>query len=94
MGRDELDYWCAFFAAIALLGVWLWRLVLRRVQAMSAYAHDVAHGVQDVQASVRFGAPAFSEVGQAVRQINTTLQARNCQRGRVCRLTSPLVRRF
>lgn len=67
--------WLAF-AATVLLGFLLWRLVLRPVQALTAYARDVALGGQDVQTPAHFGTPEFSELGQAVRQMNTTLQAR------------------
>lgn len=67
--------WLAF-AATVLLGFLLWRLVLRPVQTLTAYAREVAKGGADVQTPTHFGTPEFSELGQAVRQMNTTLQAR------------------
>lgn len=67
--------WIAF-AATAVLGFLLWRLVLRPVRALTAFARDVATGRADVQTPAHFGTPEFSELGQAVRQMNETLQGR------------------
>lgn len=78
LGWSEASWmigWIAF-AATMLLGFLLWRLVLRPVQTLTAYARDVAQGAAHIETPAHFGTPEFSQLGQAVRQMNTTLQAR------------------
>jgi len=61
--------------AIIILGFLLWRLVLRPVWALTAYAQAVtAGGVKDVP--THFGTPEFSELGEAVLNMSATLQGR------------------
>ncbi|MCG3268754.1 ATP-binding protein [Yoonia sp. I 8.24] len=63
--------WMAF-AATAILGFLLWRLVLRPVRAITDYAR--AEGAADVP--VHFGTPEFSQLGQSVIAMTQTLQGR------------------
>ena len=61
----------AFFAT-ALLGLLLYRLVLRPVRALTNFAQ--ATGAKKVP--VRFGTSEFSQLGEAVLQMTTTLRGR------------------
>ncbi|WP_296424786.1 HAMP domain-containing sensor histidine kinase [Yoonia sp.] len=63
--------WVAF-GATAVLGFLLWRLVLRPVRALTAYAHST--GAQ--AAPTHFGTPEFSQLGQAVLDMSATLRGR------------------
>lgn len=63
--------WMAF-AATVVLGFLLWRLVLRPVRALTAYAE--AH--DDAVAPTHFGTPEFSALGQAVLDMTATLNGR------------------
>ncbi len=67
--------WIAFLAT-AVLAFLLWRLVLRPVHALTVYAKEVAESAVDVQAPAHFGTPELSQLGQAVGQMHTVLQAR------------------
>ncbi len=63
--------WMAF-AATAILGFLLWRLVLRPVRAITDYAQS--EGGSNVP--VHFGTPEFSKLGQSVIAMTQTLQGR------------------
>ena len=63
--------WMAFVAA-AILGFLLWRLVLRPVQALTAYAQKEG----DADVPVHFGTPEFSQLGQSVLQMTARLRGR------------------
>ena len=63
--------WMAFVAT-AVLGFFLWRLVLRPLRALTDYAQ--AEGAADVP--VHFGTPEFSKLGQSVIAMTETLQGR------------------
>lgn len=63
--------WMAFVATV-VLGFLLWRLVLRPVRALTAYAE--AH--DDAVAPTHFGTPEFSVLGQAVLDMTATLNGR------------------
>lgn len=67
--------WMAFFAA-TILGVLLWRLVLRPVQNLTRYAQTVARGGDAIDPPDHFGTPEFSDLGNAVLQMTETLQGR------------------
>jgi len=66
--------WMAFLAT-AILGFFLWRLVLRPVEALTAYAKGVAEGSQ-AKAPAHFGTPEISQLGAAVERMQVVLQAR------------------
>lgn len=69
-----LLFWLAVIAII-ILGVLLWRLVLRPVWALTAYAQAVTlGGTKDVPR--HFGTPEFSALGEAVLNMSATLQGR------------------
>ncbi len=63
--------WIALIATVTL-GYLLWRLVLRPVRALTAYAQ--AEG--QVDAPQHFGTPEFSELGGAVIDMTTALRGR------------------
>ncbi|MDQ2089520.1 ATP-binding protein [Marimonas arenosa] len=63
-------------AATAILGFLLWRLVLRPVWALTAYAKAVKAGRSDVPLPPHFGTPEFSALAEAVDDMATTLQNR------------------
>lgn len=67
-------FWLAV-VVIGILAFLLWRLVLRPVWALTAYARAVTEG-QDGIAPEHFGTPEFSELGQAVLKMRATLQGR------------------
>ena len=67
--------WMAFIAA-AILAFLLWRLVLKPVQELTAFAKGVAAGDAKTKAPVHFGTPELSQLGQAVGQMQSTLEAR------------------
>lgn len=63
-------------AATALLGFLLWRLVLRPVYALTAYARAVKQGRRDAPLPPHFGTPEFTDLARAVHEMATTLQNR------------------
>lgn len=67
--------WMAL-AATSILGFLLWRLVLRPVYALTAYARAVKEGRTDVPLPPHFGTPEFTALGEAVHDMATTLQNR------------------
>lgn len=60
------------FVATLILGLLLWRLVLRPVQALTAFADS--EGAVSVPA--HFGTPEFSQLGKALMAMTTVLQGR------------------
>lgn len=78
LGWAETSWLIGVMAAIAtaILAVLQWRLVLRPVHALTAFAKGVANGQAELEAPVHFGTPELSELGQAVGQMQTALQAR------------------
>ena len=66
--------WMAFVAT-AILGVLLWRLVLRPVRALTDFAQDVTQGATPA-VPTHFGTPEFSRLGQSVLRMSATLQDR------------------
>lgn len=67
--------WMAFVAT-AILAFLLWRLVLRPVQALTVYAKGVAGGEAGLAVPVHYGTPELSQLGEAVGQMQTVLEAR------------------
>ncbi len=63
--------WMAFVATV-ILGALLWRLVLRPVRALTAYAENEGA----TEAPVHFGTPEFSRLGQAVLEMTSALRGR------------------
>lgn len=63
--------WMAF-AATVILGALLWRLVLRPVRALTAYAQHEG----DAVAPIHFGTPEFSQLGQAILEMTSALRGR------------------
>lgn len=63
--------WMALIAAF-VLGWLLWRLVLRPVQALTAYAKQEGAGDPPTQ----FGTPEFSQLGEEVLQMTARLRGR------------------
>lgn len=63
--------WMAFVATV-VLGALLWRLVLRPVRELTAYAQE--EGAAD--APTHFGTPEFSQLGQAVLEMTSALRGR------------------
>lgn len=67
--------WMAL-AATATLSFLLWRLVLRPVAALTAYARAVAEGRADAPRPVHFGTPELTRLGQTIMAMATTLNNR------------------
>ncbi|EBA13506.1 ATP-binding protein [Roseobacter sp. CCS2] len=63
--------WMAFVATV-ILGALLWRLVLRPVRTLTAYAESEGETV----APSHFGTPEFSQLGQAVLEMTSALRGR------------------
>ncbi|PJI92958.1 signal transduction histidine kinase [Yoonia maricola] len=63
--------WMAFFATV-ILGALLWRLVLRPVRALTAYAENEGETAEPTH----FGTPEFSQLGQAVLEMTSALRGR------------------
>ena len=60
------------FVATVILGALLWRLVLRPVRALTAYAENEG----ETEAPTHFGTPEFSKLGQAVLEMTSALRGR------------------
>ena len=67
---------CMAVVATAILGFLLWRLVLRPVYALTAYAKAVRDRRGDTPLPNQFGTPEFTVLAQAVEDMATTLQNR------------------
>lgn len=63
--------WMAFVATV-VLGALLWRLVLRPVRALTAYARQEG----EADPPTHFGTPEFSQLGQAVLEMTSALRGR------------------
>lgn len=77
LGYAETSWMIGWMAllSVAILGFLLWRLVLKPVRALTAYADAVADG-QDAEAPDHFGTPELSALGASVGQMSTTLHTR------------------
>lgn len=78
LGWAETSWLIAWMAvmATAILGFLLWRLVLRPVYALTAHARAMKAGRLDAPLPAHFGTPEFSELGQSVIDMGTTLHHR------------------
>ena len=74
LGWAETSWMIAWmaFVATAVLGFFLWRLVLRPMRALTVYAQTVG----EADAPEHFGTPEFSALGQAVLDMTATLRGR------------------
>ncbi len=66
-------------ASTVVLGFLLWRLVLRPVRALTAYARAVQHGETHAPLPTHYGTPEFHALGRAVTGMATTLEGRAMQ---------------
>ena len=71
-GETSLMIGMMAFVATVVLGALLWRLVLRPVHALTAYAEQEG----DAEAPTHFGTPEFSRLGQAVLEMTAALRGR------------------
>lgn len=78
LGWGETAWMIGWMAVVstAILGFLLWRLVLRPVWALTAYARAVKEGRGDVPLPPHFGTPEFTALAGAVDDMATTLQNR------------------
>lgn len=78
LGWAETSWLIAWMAVVAtaILGFLLWRLVLRPVYALTAHARAMKAGRLDAPLPAHFGTPEFSELGQSVIDMGTTLHSR------------------
>ncbi|PUB14130.1 sensor histidine kinase [Yoonia sediminilitoris] len=63
--------WMAFVAT-AVLGYFLWRLVLQPMRSLTAFARSEGQ----IDPPAHFGTPEFSELGEAVLRMTATLRGR------------------
>ncbi len=77
LGWAETSWMIGWMALIAtgVLGVLLWRLVLRPVQRLTDYTQAMARG-GNATPPEHFGTPEFSQLGGSVIQMAETLQGR------------------
>jgi signal transduction histidine kinase len=71
--------WLIFWMAVVSTGVLaflLWRLVLRPVARLTAYARAVREGRSDATPPTHFGTPEFGALGASVIAMGDTLQSR------------------
>ncbi len=71
--------WAIFWSSVvatSIIAYLLWRLVLRPVQNLTAYARSVTHANIDSPELTQFGTPEFSELGRAMLQMSATLRTR------------------
>ena len=78
LGRGETSWLIGWIAVVTtvVLGALLWRLVLRPVRALTAYADGVAGRGSETPTPQHFGTPEFSALGQSVLDMAATLQGR------------------
>lgn len=78
LGWGEAAWLVGWVAVIAtmILGLLLWRLVLRPVYALTAHAKAVKAGQIDAPRPQHFGTPEFRELGQSVFEMGATLNNR------------------
>ncbi len=74
LGWAETSWMIAWmaFVATAVLGYLLWRLVLQPVRALTTYAQSEG----EAEVPEHFGTPEFSDLGQAVIGMTSTLRGR------------------
>lgn len=74
LGWAETSWMIGWMALVAtsILGALLWRLVLRPVKTLTAYAQQEG----EADAPTHFGTPEFSQLGEAVIEMTTALRSR------------------
>lgn len=74
LGWAETSWMIGWMAlvATAILGALLWRLVLRPVKALTAYARHEG----ETDAPTHFGTPEFSQLGEAVIEMTAALRGK------------------
>ncbi|QGX97009.1 sensor histidine kinase [Roseovarius faecimaris] len=75
-GETTLLFFVVALISTLILGFLLWRLVLRPVYALTAHAEAVRDGRDDTPLPPHFGTPEISALGQAMLEMETTLQDR------------------
>lgn len=75
-GETTLMIFVMALVSTLILGFLLWRLVLRPVYALTAHAQAVRDGRDDTPLPPHFGTPEITALGQAVLEMETTLQDR------------------
>lgn len=75
-GETTLLFFVVALISTLILGFLLWRLVLRPVYALTAHAEAVRDGRDDTPLPPHFGTPEITALGQAVLEMETTLQDR------------------
>lgn len=78
LGWGEAAWLVGWVAVIAtlILGLLLWRLVLRPVYALTAHAKAVKAGRMDTPLPSHFGTPEFRELGHSVFEMGEALNSR------------------
>ncbi|MDF1669312.1 MAG: HAMP domain-containing sensor histidine kinase [Roseovarius sp.] len=75
-GETTLMIFVIALVSTLILGFLLWRLVLRPVYALTAHANAVKEGRTDAPLPPHFGTPEITALGQAMLEMETTLQDR------------------
>ena len=75
-GETTLMIFVMALVSTLILGFLLWRLVLRPVYALTAHANAVKEGRTDAPLPPHFGTPEITALGQAMLEMETTLQDR------------------
>ncbi len=75
-GETTLMIFVMALVSTIILGFLLWRLVLRPVYALTAHAQAVRDGRENSPLPPHFGTPEITALGQAVLEMETTLQDR------------------
>ncbi len=75
-GEAALLVGCIAVVATLILGLLLWRLVLRPVYALTAHANAVKIGKTDAPLPTHFGTPEFRELGHSVFEMGEALHSR------------------
>lgn len=78
LGWGEVAAMVVVIAVVAtsILGVLLWRLVLRPVYALTTHARAIKAGLADAVVPTHFGTPEFRDLGQSVIDMGATLNNR------------------
>ena len=75
-GETTLMMFTLALVSTIILGLLLWRLVLRPVYTLTAHANALRDGRTDVPLPPHFGTPEISALGQALHEMGTTLMDR------------------
>jgi len=75
-GETTLMMFVLALVCTIILGLLLWRLVLRPVYTLTAHANALKEGRTDTPLPPHFGTPEITALGQAVHEMGTTLMDR------------------